>query len=455
MRVRCLDVLKTHQNNPMCPMRLAPTQDGRGLYCVDCGCEIMWSSVEVVEKKLVDKIKEGMYPNVSMGCRVQEDIWREGDEPVRQMIDGKEAPPFDLQKSGILPAGAGDIKYNIHKVNVSEEPQDRDHPLNRGYMTMEEANARTPKQQLDDGPNRVILWYPDDGTCPVCQKKITNEDPLYVEGGEQASFIGRWVHVRCQGKVRLWSHSNEDGKKPIPDRFKFVERNDRTPGPSQFTKSEEELRTYEIPERLKKKIKAEEDLAAAREYVVKKHLIFITGEDVRVEVGDDTLADARETALAQSHNTGRPAEEWEIRNEKGTLLPPSTSVDQFINNERLFLTLKVGIGGDHLCGHSSGRPCPYCAPKATATEILEALEITEEQQAEAKEVVDHILKTAEEEGKDFCSQCGGSFRDLACGPTHAAISAERGYRRPPNQEALSYLDHLAGLVSPRGPDEES
>lgn len=79
-------------------------------------------------------------------------------------------------------------------------------------------------------------------------------------------------------------------------------------------------------------------------------LIFlINGEDVPVETDElEFLYKARNKALADSHNTGRPAEEWEIRNEKGELLDPNTRVsfgNDLKNGSKLFLTLEVGFGG--------------------------------------------------------------------------------------------------------------
>lgn len=75
---------------------------------------------------------------------------------------------------------------------------------------------------------------------------------------------------------------------------------------------------------------------------------IINGEDVLVHVGrEESLAVGREKALAKSHNTGRPAPEWEIRDERGVLLPgePKAETFDFKDGQRLFLTLKVGFGG--------------------------------------------------------------------------------------------------------------
>jgi len=79
-------------------------------------------------------------------------------------------------------------------------------------------------------------------------------------------------------------------------------------------------------------------------------LIFIiNGEGVPVSCNtDDYIGTARNLALSESHNTGRPPNEWEIRNEKGYLLDPELTIDDhgLKNGDKLFLTLQVGVGGD-------------------------------------------------------------------------------------------------------------
>jgi len=79
-------------------------------------------------------------------------------------------------------------------------------------------------------------------------------------------------------------------------------------------------------------------------------LIFIVnGEDVAVENSpEDSLDSARDKALTSSHNTGRPLNEWEIRNEKGELLNPKDLISTIgaTNGDKFFLTLEVGFGGD-------------------------------------------------------------------------------------------------------------
>ncbi len=78
-------------------------------------------------------------------------------------------------------------------------------------------------------------------------------------------------------------------------------------------------------------------------------LIFvINGEDVEIKVNvNEPLSAARDQALAKSHNTGRPPNEWEVRDSNGIVLPVEQKIKEFHfeNGTKLFLTLKVGAGG--------------------------------------------------------------------------------------------------------------
>jgi hypothetical protein len=84
-------------------------------------------------------------------------------------------------------------------------------------------------------------------------------------------------------------------------------------------------------------------------------LIIVNGEDVAVPVAvGESLSHARERALQQTKNTGRPPEEWEIRSATGRLLDPWARLGPehyrgrhvWIDGDgRLFLTLRIGFGG--------------------------------------------------------------------------------------------------------------
>lgn len=80
------------------------------------------------------------------------------------------------------------------------------------------------------------------------------------------------------------------------------------------------------------------------------NLVFVVnGEDVSVEVRRDApLDEARGQALTRSQNTGRPAADWEIRDQHGQQLDPRLPVGTYSSireGGRLFLTLKTGAGG--------------------------------------------------------------------------------------------------------------
>lgn len=82
-----------------------------------------------------------------------------------------------------------------------------------------------------------------------------------------------------------------------------------------------------------------------------KLIFIVNGEDVHIdaEVGKHINL-ARDAALIKSRNTGRPFEEWEIRDERGALLPPGTTSEEFDPalrpGTKLFLTLMAGVGGE-------------------------------------------------------------------------------------------------------------
>jgi hypothetical protein len=79
-----------------------------------------------------------------------------------------------------------------------------------------------------------------------------------------------------------------------------------------------------------------------------KIVFVINGKEQAEEVNiNQPLGAARNEALAHSHNTGRPAEEWAIYNDQGTELDPGAKIETFgfSDGVRLTLTLKVGAGG--------------------------------------------------------------------------------------------------------------
>jgi hypothetical protein len=77
-------------------------------------------------------------------------------------------------------------------------------------------------------------------------------------------------------------------------------------------------------------------------------IFIINGVDYRVAVNTEVpLAVAVEKALDESRNTGRPPDQWEVRNSSGVLLENDRSIEDLglKDGTRLFLTLRVGAGG--------------------------------------------------------------------------------------------------------------
>jgi len=77
-------------------------------------------------------------------------------------------------------------------------------------------------------------------------------------------------------------------------------------------------------------------------------VFVVNGQEQPEEVNlHEPLGAARNKALADSNNTGRPVDEWGIYKEDGTELDPSKKVEtfNFPSGVHLTLTLKVGAGG--------------------------------------------------------------------------------------------------------------
>lgn len=81
----------------------------------------------------------------------------------------------------------------------------------------------------------------------------------------------------------------------------------------------------------------------------KINLVFIiNGQDFPIEVAAHAaLMSAVQRALAESGNTGRPPDEWEVRDASGVLLEKTRSPADLglRDGTRLFLSLRVGAGG--------------------------------------------------------------------------------------------------------------
>jgi len=87
-------------------------------------------------------------------------------------------------------------------------------------------------------------------------------------------------------------------------------------------------------------------MADDRRLTMKTFHFIVNGEDIPVDVEDDLpLEWAKRRALRRSHNTSRPARDWELRHDSGQLVDDSICCAQVPEHGRLFLTLRVGAGG--------------------------------------------------------------------------------------------------------------
>jgi hypothetical protein len=77
-------------------------------------------------------------------------------------------------------------------------------------------------------------------------------------------------------------------------------------------------------------------------------VFIINGQDYSIESNVNApLMAAVQRALTESDNTGRPPEEWEVRDASGVLLEKNRTPKDLglLEGVRLFLSLRVGAGG--------------------------------------------------------------------------------------------------------------
>lgn len=76
--------------------------------------------------------------------------------------------------------------------------------------------------------------------------------------------------------------------------------------------------------------------------------VVVNGQPTIVEANiNEPLHVIIPKALEQTGNMGQPPENWELRNEAGSLLDPAKKIEEyrFGPGAKLFLNLKAGVGG--------------------------------------------------------------------------------------------------------------
>lgn len=79
--------------------------------------------------------------------------------------------------------------------------------------------------------------------------------------------------------------------------------------------------------------------------------VVVNGKPEAIKVDlDEPIADAVNTALEDSGNSGQPAEQWELRDEAGQVLDLGKTFGELDITEgaKLFLSLKAGVGGSRV-----------------------------------------------------------------------------------------------------------
>ncbi|WP_271610891.1 DUF2604 domain-containing protein [Bradyrhizobium sp. CCBAU 21360] len=119
-------------------------------------------------------------------------------------------------------------------------------------------------------------------------------------------------------------------------------------GVEDVIRSEEKIK-HDLEER---EHELEDEARREREKHDHGHLVQVTmvvnGQPVVLEAEEkEKLADVRQKALKETQNSAQPPENWEIKDEAGTVLDPEKRVAEyhFGKEVTLFLSLKAGAAG--------------------------------------------------------------------------------------------------------------
>jgi hypothetical protein len=131
---------------------------------------------------------------------------------------------------------------------------------------------------------------------------------------------------------------------------KEVEKVDDVIRAEEKIKHDLERREHEVEDELRRE-REKQDHDHGRDHD-HDHLVRITmvvnGQPVVIEAKEeDKLAEVRRRALHETENVAQPPENWEIKNEAGTVLDPEEHVGEyhFGKEVTLFLSLKAGVAG--------------------------------------------------------------------------------------------------------------
>lgn len=78
---------------------------------------------------------------------------------------------------------------------------------------------------------------------------------------------------------------------------------------------------------------------------------IINGENCPIKIDEYfSLHTATLLGLDESRNTGRPVDDWNVRDAKGTYLDKKKKLEEykFPDSVRLFVSLEVGCGGNRI-----------------------------------------------------------------------------------------------------------
>jgi hypothetical protein len=184
--------------------------------------------------------------------------------------------------------------------------------------------------------------------------KLDSDKNIFASESASASAEGcRWQHVGCPrnhgfqpGKDSYMSESGNKSVEQLEREAEFLKK--EIENVDELIHSEEKIK-HDLENR---EHEVEEEARREREKHDHDHHVRITmvvnGQPVVIEAEEkEKLAEVRRRALHETQNLAQPPENWEIKDEAGTVLDPEKHVGEyhFGKEVTLFLSLRAGAAG--------------------------------------------------------------------------------------------------------------
>lgn len=174
-------------------------------------------------------------------------------------------------------------------------------------------------------------------------------DPVFktkVETGDRIFFEEYVPCVQCKGSGRVWGNGDTEDCGCAKPHGRVTGRTWR---PEVIYIEELRQGNSVVLGLSPKESRWDEVVKESTQTLLGTKILFVVyGEDCEISIDPElTLMTAMQQALKNTHNTGRPPEDWEIRDETGKWCDPAADIKSFGwgRKVRLFLSLKVGFGG--------------------------------------------------------------------------------------------------------------